>query len=61
MNKTEENQAVDLNEFANMAGFPVELIKKELFENNENTKEEVSLENLREAMINYLNKNMLED
>jgi hypothetical protein len=61
VNNTEENQNVDLRKFADMAGFPIELVKKELFESNEESEESISLDKLRQAMINYLNKNMLED
>lgn len=61
MNNTEENQSVDLRKFAEMAGFPIELVKKELFQNNEGSEESISLDNLRKAMISYLNKNMLQE
>lgn len=58
MNATNEEQKVDLTSFAEMAGFPVELVKKELFQ-GENT-DELSLAELREAMVSYLNSAMLE-
>jgi hypothetical protein len=55
---TNENQKVDLKAFAEMTGFPVELIKKELLE-DENT-DELSLEELRAAMVSYLDSTMME-
>ena len=61
VNNAEKNQKVNLQEFANLAGFPVDLIKKELFESSDSACEETSLEDLRAAMVNYLNKTMLED
>ncbi|MAX67566.1 MAG: hypothetical protein QF441_06820 [Bacteriovoracaceae bacterium] len=58
----DENRSVNLEDFAQMAGFPVELIKKELFADNNELKEseEVNLEELRAAMVSYLNSTMLE-
>ena len=55
-------EKVDLNAFAALAGFPTELVKKELFEGEENTnvEDEVSLETLRDAMVNYLNETFLD-
>ncbi|MFT6631371.1 MAG: hypothetical protein ACJAS4_001320 [Bacteriovoracaceae bacterium] len=55
---TNENQKVDLKAFAEMTGFPVELIKKELLQ-DENT-DELSLEELRAAMVSYLDSTMME-
>jgi hypothetical protein len=60
MNTKEENQVVDLNNFANLVGFPVELVKKELFNSNEEGKE-VTLNELRQAMLTYLDNTMLND
>jgi hypothetical protein len=60
MNANEENQTVDLTSFANMAGFPVELVKKELFANSEDS-DQVSLASLRNAMLNYLDTAMLQE
>lgn len=56
---TNEDKKVDLDSFAEMVGFPVELIRKELFENAE-VKSEVSLEELRSAMLSYLDSTMME-
>jgi hypothetical protein len=60
MNANEENQTVDLTSFANMAGFPVELIKKELFSNSEDS-DQVSLASLRNAMLKYIDTAMLQE
>lgn len=59
--KNELKQNVDLREFALMAGFPIELIRKELFENDVSEKDEVSLDELRAAMLNYLDSAMLKE
>lgn len=60
MSTTSNEETVDLNSFAQMAGFPVELIKKELFNGNDGS-ETVTLESLRSAMLSYLDKTMLEE
>ncbi|MDH5414613.1 MAG: hypothetical protein OEW87_10785 [Flavobacteriaceae bacterium] len=60
MNHEAENQKIDLNSFAEMAGFPVELVAKELFDGKTPT-DGISLEQLREAMLGYLDSTMLED
>ena len=59
MNTPESDQSVDLQQFAEMTGFPIELVKKELFGENEPGKE-VSLSDLREAMLNYLDSTMMD-
>ncbi len=59
---TEQNDLnVNLNEFASMVGFPVELIKKELFESGsseDKNKEEISMGELSEIMLKYLDNTM---
>lgn len=59
MNNNEESK-VDLQSFADMAGFPVELIRKELFTEGEAESDEVSLHDLRKAMLSYLDSTMME-
>lgn len=54
-----ENEKVDLEAFANMAGFPVELVRKELFQDSSN-EDEISLADLRKAMLAYIDSTMLE-
>jgi hypothetical protein len=56
---TNESTSVNLSEFAEMTGFPVELVKKELMMDRNST-EEVSLGELRTAMLKYLDSAMLE-
>jgi len=51
---------VDLESFAAMVGFPSELIKKELFASNIN-ENQVSIEDLRSAMLKYLDSTMISD
>jgi hypothetical protein len=56
----ENEQMVKLESLATLTGFPVELIKKELF-NDEEIKEDISLSDLRSAMVDYIDATMLED
>lgn len=60
MNHKEDTEQVDLNSLAELVGFPVELVKKELF-NDKDFDGEVDLGTLRAAMIKYLDATMLED
>ena len=55
--KSEEK--VDLNSFAELTGFPVDLIKNELL--MDQNQEDINLDELREAMLQYLNKTMMEE
>jgi hypothetical protein len=54
---TEKNGKVSLEVLAKMTGFPVELIKEEIFK-GEST-DQVSLEDLRAAMLSYIDSTML--
>lgn len=54
---SEKNGKVSLEVLAKMTGFPVELIKEEIFKGESN--EEVSLEDLRSAMLSYIDSTML--
>ena len=55
----ENAEKVSLRDFADLVGFPEELIRKELLvDSNIN---ELELGDLREAMLGYLNKTMLEE
>jgi len=56
----EAQELVSLESLAEMTGFPVEMIRKELF-NSELTEEKISLEDLRAAMVNYIDATMLEN
>lgn len=53
----ETNGKVSLEVLAKMTGFPVELIKEEIFRGEMN--DQVSLEDLRSAMLSYIDSTML--
>ena len=55
----ENAEKVSLRDFADLVGFPEELIRKELLVGSNIN--ELELEDLREAMLGYLNKTMLEE
>lgn len=55
----EKNGKVSLEVLAKMTGFPVELIKEEIFRGEE--ADQVSLEDLRAAMLTYIDSTMLID
>ena len=52
-----KNEKISLDALAKMTGFPVEMIKEEIFKGQDD--QEVSLENLRSAMLNYIDSTML--
>ncbi len=60
MDVKKESEMVDLDSFAEIAGFPVELIKKELF-NQKDCGNEVAMADLRQAMLNYLDHTMFDE
>jgi len=53
-----KNGKVSLEVLAKMTGFPVELIKEEIFKGHEDG-EAISLEELRAAMLTYIDSTML--
>lgn len=53
------DEMVSLAKFAEMAGFPIELVKRELFE-GANCSDEISVTELRGFMLKYLDKTMIE-
>ena len=55
---TGESTSVNLSEFSEMTGFPVELIKKELMIGEKSNT--VELSDLRSVMLKYLDSAMLE-
>jgi len=55
-----DSEAVSLDSLSELTGFPVELIKRELFEGQLGEKE-LNLEDLRAAMMSYIDKTMLDD
>jgi hypothetical protein len=52
-----KNTKISLEALAKMTGFPVEMIKEEVFQGQSN--QEVSLEELRSAMLSYIDSTML--
>lgn len=54
---SETNGKVSLEMLAKMTGFPVEIIKEEIFKGED--KDQVSLEDLRSAMLSYIDSTML--
>lgn len=53
----ETSTKVSLEVLAKMTGFPVEMIKEELFKGE--SESEISLESLRSAMLTYIDSTML--
>lgn len=56
----ETNKKVSLAELSEMTGFPIELIQQELFL-GQKSEEGVSLEQLRAAMLNFIDSTLLEE
>ena len=54
---TDTNGKISLEALAKMTGFPVEMIKEEIFKGHGDT--EVSLEDLRSAMLTYIDSTMM--
>lgn len=52
-----KNGKISLEALAKMTGFPVEMIEEEIF--NGQKDQEVSMEDLREAMLKYIDTTML--
>jgi len=57
---TNEQELIELSSLADLTGFPVEMIKKELFDSSLDS-EKISLAELRKAMVSYIDQTMLED
>lgn len=53
----QKNGKISLEALAKMTGFPIDLIKEEIFPGGE--KDQVSLEELRAAMLTYIDSTML--
>ena len=56
-NGTEKNSKISMEALAKMTGFPVEMIKEEIFKGQND--QEVSLEDLRTAMLSYIDSTMM--
>lgn len=57
----EKQEMVTLKSLSDLTGFPVKMIKEELFNDAQLNEETVSLDDLRKAMVTYLDQTMLED
>jgi hypothetical protein len=53
----EHNGKISLEALAKMTGFPIEMIKEEIFKGQND--QEVSLDDLRSAMLTYIDSTML--
>lgn len=56
---TNEQELIKLSSLAELTGFPEEMIKKELF-NSSLDSEQITLADLRKAMVSYIDATMLE-
>lgn len=60
--KASETEAkITLNALSEMTGFPMELIQEELFMGKTPAEGEVALEDLRAAMLNFIDATLLKD
>ncbi len=57
MSGPEQNGKISLEALAKMTGFPIEMIKEEIFKGQND--QEVSLDDLRSAMLSYIDSTML--
>ncbi len=57
----EKQEMVTLKSLSDLTGFPVKMIKEELFNEKQLNEETVSLDELRKAMVSYLDQTMLEE
>jgi site-specific DNA-adenine methylase len=56
----EKQEMVTLKSLSDLTGFPVKMIKEELFSESDLQSESISLEQLRTAMMSYLDETMLD-
>lgn len=54
---SEKNGKISLEALAKMTGFPIEMIKEEIFKGQND--QDVSLDDLRTAMLSYIDSTML--
>ena len=57
----DKQEIVTLKSLSELTGFPVKMIKEELFSDKNFSEETVSLDDLRVAMMSYLDQTMLQD
>lgn len=53
-------EMVELKSFAQMTGLPLELLKSELFKEEQQATDKLPLSRLREVVLSYLDATMLE-
>ena len=53
----DNNGKISLEALAKMTGFPIEMIKEEIFQGQND--QDVSLDDLRKAMLSYIDSTML--
>lgn len=53
------NDNISMESLSELTGFPLEYLKTELF-GEKNNSQDVSIDELRDVMVNYLNKTMME-
>lgn len=58
--QNEKQGKISLEALASMTGFPIEMIKEEIF-NGETASSDISLDELRTAMLSYIDSTMLEE
>lgn len=56
--QTEKNGKISLDVLAKMTGFPIEMIKEEIFQGQDGSSE-ISLDDLRAAMLTYIDSTLL--
>jgi hypothetical protein len=59
--KNSEKEMVTLESLSDLTGFPVEMIKTELFNGTDLNEDTISLTQLRTAMMSYIDETMLKD
>ncbi len=60
MLNNQANDSITLDSLSALTGFPVDMIKKELFESSEiSGSQEIPLKELRSAMMSFLDQTML--
>jgi glutaredoxin-related protein len=52
---------VTLESLSDLTGFPIEMIKTELFSGSDINEDSISLTDLRKAMMSYIDETMLHD
>jgi hypothetical protein len=58
--QNEKQERISLEALASMTGFPIEMIKEEIFKGDAATAD-LSLDELRTAMLSYIDSTMLEE